>query len=187
MRVDTCTPPVVPGGMTYGQCKKFFIENFKEMAREAAGYGFEIVWEFEPGFMLNEPQTVIEVHDAVDMPNFSLLFDTCHAYNCALGLRSIEEGCALEGGILQFVAMCKDRIGLVHVIDSDGTLNETLTSTHVPFGDGKINFDEVIPALLHKANYEGAWWAIDLCEWPDAWAVTKACKEFVDGFNSRYG
>lgn len=186
IRVDTCTPPILPDGMTYDDAKKFFVKNFKEMAREAADYGFEIVWEFEPGFIINEPKNVIEVHDAVDEPNFSLLFDTCHAYNCAIGHRHIEEGCKLEGGILEFIEMAKDRIGLVHVIDTDGTLNDTGTSTHAPFGKGHINFDEVIPALMDVANYKADWWAIDLCEWPNAWEVTEDSKKFVDDFNKKY-
>ena len=97
-----------------------------------------------------------------------------------------EEGCKLEGGIMEFIRMAKGRIGLVHVIDCDGTLNETGTSTHAPFGEGFINFDEVIPALLHEADYKGEWWAIDLCEWPDAWAVTAQCKAFVDKFNKKF-
>jgi sugar phosphate isomerase/epimerase len=186
MRVDTCTPPILPSGITYKEAKKFFVRHFREMAKEAAGYGFKVVWEFEPGFMINEPENVIEVHDAVGEDNFSLLFDTCHAYNCSLGHRNIEEGCALKGGILEFIGMAKDRIGLVHVIDCDGTLNETGTSTHAPFGEGFINFDKVIPELLNKAGYKGDWWAIDLCEWPDAWKVTERCKLFVDEFNKKY-
>lgn len=186
MRVDTCTPPVVPMGMTYQEVKDFFVKHFKEMAQEAAALGFKVVWEFEPGFIINEPRNVIELVDRVNEPNFSLLFDTCHAYNCALGLRHIEEGLKLEGGILEFVRMAKDRIGLVHVIDSDGTLNETGTSTHAPFGEGNINFDEVIPAFLHEANYKGDWWAIDLCEWPNAWEVAEDCFKFVDAFNRKY-
>lgn len=186
MRVDTCTPPVLPEGMSYRQVKDFFIQHFKEMAREAAELGFDVVWEFEPGFIINEPKNVIEVVDAVNEPNFSLLFDTCHAYNCAMGHRHIEEGLKLKGGIMEFIRMAKGRIGLVHVIDSDGTLNETGTSTHAPFGKGFINFDEVIPALLHEADYKGDWWAIDLCEWPNAWEVAEDCYKFVSEFNRKY-
>ncbi len=186
MRVDTCTPPVLPEGMTYADVMKFFRDHFSEMAKEAAGYGYSVVWEFEPGFIINEPKRVIELVDAVAEPNFSLLFDTCHAYNCAIGLRHIEEGLGLEGGIMEFIRMAKDRIGLVHLIDSDGTLNDTGTSTHAPFGDGLIDFDEVIPALLKDAGYTADWWAIDLCEWPDAWAVAADCYHFVDRLNQKY-
>lgn len=41
MRVDTCTPPALPEGMTYDEVKQFFVKNFREMAREAAQYGFD--------------------------------------------------------------------------------------------------------------------------------------------------
>ena len=81
--------------------------------------------------------------------------------------------------------MLKGRIGFVHVIDSDGTLNVTETSTHAPFGLGKIDFDTVIPALK-DAGFEGEWLAIDLCEWPDAWNAIRQCKDAVDAINAKY-
>jgi hypothetical protein len=31
------------------------------------------------------------------------------------------------------------------------------------------------------------WWTIDLCFWPDAWDVTKRCKEGIDELNKKYG
>ncbi|OPZ69608.1 MAG: hypothetical protein BWY81_00360 [Firmicutes bacterium ADurb.Bin467] len=82
--------------------------------------------------------------------------------------------------------MAKGRLGLVHLIDSDGTLNDTGTSTHAPFGQGYIDFDEVIPAILNVAGYETDWWAIDLCEWPNAWEVAEECFKFVDLLNRKY-
>jgi hypothetical protein len=72
------------------------------------------------------------------------------------------------------------------LIDSDGTLHDDETSTHAPFGDGVLDF----PALLTELNESGCpsdWWAIDLCFWPDAWAVTERCKQAVDGLNARFG
>lgn len=185
IRVDTDSAPKLPKGMTYDEVKKFYIKNFREMAQEASTYGFKVVWEFEPGFIINEPSNIIEVVKGVDEPNFSLLFDTCHAYNCALGLNGIEPE-KLEGGIMEFIEMAKGYIGFVHVIDADGTLNKDNTSEHVPFGDGKIDFDMVIPALMEVGGYKADWWAIDLCEWPDAWGVTGQCKEYVDAFNKKF-
>lgn len=185
IRVDTDSKPVLPEGMTYQEVKDFYVMHFKEMAREAACYGFRLVWEFEPGFIINEPSNVVEIVKRVNEPNFSLLFDTCHAYNCSLGLNGIEPE-ILKGGILEFIDMAKGHIGFVHVIDADGTLNKDNTSEHVPFGEGKIDFDEVIPALMERGGYTGDWWAIDLCEWPDAWGVTGKCKAFVDDFNRKY-
>ncbi|MDD3361233.1 MAG: sugar phosphate isomerase/epimerase [Hespellia sp.] len=185
IRIDTDSKPELPEGMTYKEVKEFYIKNFKEMAQEAATYGFEVVWEFEPGFILNEPSNIVEVVKKVDEKNFSLLFDTCHAYNVALGLNGIDPE-VLDGGIMEFIEMAKGHIGFVHLIDADGTLNHDNTSEHVPFGDGKIDFDEVVPALMDIGGYKADWWAIDLCEWPNAWEVTEKCYEFVNMINQKY-
>lgn len=180
IRVDSDAPPVVPEGMTYDDVKEYYIDLFKKCAEMAAEKNLLVVWEFEPGFIINEPKNVVAVTKAVNMPNFQVLFDTCHAHmGAVIGANHIEEGCILEGGIVEYCEMLKDMIGVVHVIDSDGTLNEQNTSTHAPFGFGEIDFDVVIPAILDKANYKGDWWAIDLCEWGDAWEVTAQCKDFV--------
>ena len=185
IRIDTDAKPVLPVGMTYSDVKKFYIRHFKEMAQEAAENGFHIVWEFEPGFIVNEPDSIMEVVMGVNVPNFTLLFDTCHAYNVSLGLNGIEP-CILKGGILEFIEMAKGYIGHVHLIDADGTLNKDNTSEHVPFGDGKINFDEVIPALMNVGGYHADWWSIDLCLWPNAWEVTEKCFRYVDALNKKF-
>ena len=187
VRIDSGTQPIVPDGMTYEDCCDKIKENFRHCARKAATEGIEVVWEFEPGFMINEPKNVIKTHDDVNEKNFHILFDTCHGYmSSVVGARHIEEGCTLKGGLKEFIGMCKDRIGHVHLIDSDGSLNDTNTSTHNPFGTGNIDFDEAIPALLNDANYKGEWWSIDLCEWPDALKAIADCKAFVDKINEKY-
>ena len=184
---DSGAPPILPEGKTYDEIKAFFVKTFKGMARRAAQDGLTVVWEFEPGFIINEPKNIVDTVKAVNEPNFKLLFDTCHGYMSAVvGSRHIEEGMTLQSGLIEFIEMCKDLIGIVHVIDSDGTLNVTDTSTHAPFGLGVIDFDQAIPALLHKANYQADWWAIDLCECPDAWEATADCKKFVDAFNEKF-
>ena len=185
IRVDTGRKKVfVPEGMTYEELRAKVVDNFKRISQYAAKYGQQVVWEFEPGFVVNEPKYIVEVHDRVDEPNFSILFDTCHGQMAASGANHIEPA-PLEGGILEFIKMLEGRIGFVHVIDSDGTLNNDNTSTHSPFGEGFLDFDEIIPALL-DAGYKGEWWAIDLCECPDAWEATAGCKKAVDAFNEKY-
>jgi len=185
IRVDTGRKKVyVPEGMTYEELRAKVVDNFKRISQYAARYGQQVVWEFEPGFVVNEPKYILEVYERVGEPNFSILFDTCHGHMAALGANHIEPA-PLEGGILEFIGMLKGKIGFVHVIDSDGTLNRDNTSTHSPFGEGVLDFDAIIPALL-DAGYTGDWWAIDLCECPDAWEATADCKRFVDALNEKY-
>ena len=186
IRVDSGAPPILPVGKTYEQVRALVVDNFKRICKIAQKYGESVTWEFEPGFVVNEPKYILETYHAVGEKNFSILFDTCHGYMSAvIGARHIEPN-ILPGGIIEFIEMLKDKIGIVHVIDSDGTLNDQGTSTHSPFGQGKLDFDVVIPALLNKANYKGEWWAIDLCECPDAWQETADCKKAVDKFNAKF-
>ena len=187
IRMDSCVPPIVPVGMEYTECKARIIEFLKKISVYAASEEIDVVWEFEPGFMLNKPSEVVEVYHSVDEKNFSLMFDTCHAHMCSVnGARQIGEKEILKGGILEFIDMVKDMIGIVHLIDSDNTMHDDDTSTHAPFGQGVLDFNQIIPALLNKANYKNDWWEVDLCFWPDAWSATEKCKQFVDHLNEKY-
>lgn len=186
VRVDSGAPPVLPDGMSYTRARALIVSNFRRICKIAAKHGLAVSWEFEPGFIINEPEYIIETFNAVGEPNFGILFDTCHGYMAAdKGARHIERG-ILPGGVEEFIGLLKDKINVVHLIDSDGTLNGQGTSTHSPFGQGVLDFDQLIPALLNKAQYRGEWWAVDLCECPDAWQETAACKAFVDRINSKY-
>ena len=79
----------------------------------------------------------------------------------------------------------KGKITHVHLIDSDGTLNEHHTSTHNPFGTGKLNFDKLLPAV-NQAGVPNDWWVVDLCFWPNAWDVTAESKTFLDKMRKKY-
>lgn len=187
IRIDSGAPPVLPEGMDYDTARAKTVGMFKKCAQIAAKEDIEVVWEFEPGFIFNKPGEVLGIVNEVAEPNFKILFDTCHAHmGAVVGARHMGEKEILKGGIVEYCEMLKDKIGMVHLIDSDGTLNHTGTSTHAPFGLGVINFDEVIPAILDKANYKGEWFPIDLCEWEDAWNVTKQCKDFVESLNEKF-
>jgi AcrR family transcriptional regulator len=47
------------------------------------------------------------------------------------------------------------------------------------FGQGVLNFDELIPEVL-RAGCPTNWWTIDLCFWPDAWEITAEAKAFLE-------
>lgn len=165
------------------------VKAFDLCSKLAADRGIRVCWEFEPGFPLNKPSEIVGLVDAVRQrgnSNFGVLFDTCHAHMCAtVGANQIGEKETLPGGELELLQKLKGKITHVHLIDSDGSLNEHHTSTHNPFGTGKLNFDKLLPEL-NKAGVPNDWWVVDLCFWPDAWEVTADSKRFLDKLRQKY-
>lgn len=187
IRVDTVSPPDGPEGVDRQTALTRIADLWRTCAGLAEAQGVKVVWEFEPGFLFNKPSEVVGVVEAVNHPNFSVLFDTCHAYMCGVvGARQHGSKETLPGGVVEFARMLKGRIGHLHVIDSDGTLHEDETSTHRPFGEGKIDFDEALDAAVNDAGYGGEWLTIDLCFWPEAWDVTERAKTFLAPYLEKY-
>jgi sugar phosphate isomerase/epimerase len=120
------------------------------------------------------------MHDAVGHPNFKVMFDTSHAYMCGVvGARQQGAKETLKGGVEEFLDMLQGRIGHIHLIDSDGTLHNDETSTHRPFGEGKVDFAALTPKLLAVPGIE--WWCIDLCFWAGSWELVDPSLKFVRG------
>lgn len=188
LRVDAVDSPTgIPGGMDYETCFKKVATVWNKSAEVCASKGVKLIWEFEPGFLFNKPSEVARMAYLVDHTNFSILFDSCHAYMCGvLASRQMGEKEVLPKGVVQFAYMLTGKIGHIHLIDSDGTLHDNDTSTHAPLGTGVLNFDEIIPAIL-DAGYKDEWWPIDLCFWPKALEATKGCKLFLDDLIKKYG
>jgi len=187
LRVDTVTPPPYPEGMSPDEGMKKIAGVWRQCAQMAQDNGILMIWEFEPGFAYNKPSEVVKMIDAVDHPNFTILYDACHAHMCAVvAARQAEPVEKLEGGAVEFAGMLKGKIGHIHLIDSDNTLHGDETSTHAPFGQGVLDFDAIMPAIL-DAGYTDEWWSVDLCFWPEAWDVTADAKTFLDALREKYG
>lgn len=178
IRVDTIA---APGSIAEDEYKPSFdrlADLWNEAASVAQQAGVRTVWEYEPGFIFNKPSEVIALHSRIAHPNFRVLFDTAHAYMCAVvGARQHPPKETLPGGVSEFLRRLQGRIGAIHLIDSDGTLYGDETSTHRPFGEGKIDFERIAPQLLAVPNIE--WWCIDMCFWPASWDLVEESREFV--------
>jgi sugar phosphate isomerase/epimerase len=187
IRVDAVQPPTIFEKVDADTARKRVVKTWKVCAAEAADAGVRVAWEFEPGFAFNKPSDVLRIVDEVNDENFGVMFDTCHGYMVACtGARQPGKKEILKGGVVELAKKLRGKINHVHLIDSDGTLHDNETSTHAPFGRGKINFDELMPELA-KNDIGHDWWTIDLCFWADAWAVTADCKKAVDKLNKKYG
>ena len=180
-------PDTVTQQLAYDDALKRVCGTWKKCAQEAADAGVRVVWEFEPGFAFNKPSDIFRVLDGVNHDNFMVMFDTCHADNVAVqGARQPGECEILAGGIRELATRLKGKIGRLHLIDSDGSINEHKTSTHPPFGEGDLDFDEFMPAIV-DAGCPDDWWTIDLCFWPNAWDATAKCKRAIDELAKKYG
>lgn len=184
IRVDSAA---APGSIPDNEYKPAFgrLANvWRDAAAIAEKYGIRLVWEFEPGFAFNKPSEVLAMHERVNHSNFSVMFDTSHAYMCGVaGARQHGPKETLGGGVREFLQLLKGRIGAIHLIDSDGTLHADETSTHRPFGEGLIDFKELTPHLLAVPNIE--WWCVDLCFWPGSWELVEPSLAFVEDLLNR--
>jgi len=188
LRVDTRAVPTFMVDSDYKRAWETTVYAFKHAAKAAAKRDMQIVWEFEPGFLFNTPSEVVQMWKDVDEPNFRLELDSAHVYLMSeLGSLQHTRKETLPGGQLEFIEMCKDKIGLVHIIDNDGSLYQGITSMHNAFGTGHIDFDKIMPALRDRAKYTGEWWVVDLVFNDDAWNILKDAKDFIDVLNTRYG
>jgi sugar phosphate isomerase/epimerase len=179
-------PEKVTQQVAYDAALERVCGTWKQCAQEAADAGVRVVWEFEPGFAFNKPSDVFRVLDGVGHDNFYVMFDTCHADNVAAqGLRQPGTKETLPGGIRELAERLKGKIGRLHLIDSDGSINEHMTSTHPPFGEGHLDFPEFMPAIV-AAGCPDDWWTIDLCFWPNAWDATARCKASLDELIKKY-
>jgi sugar phosphate isomerase/epimerase len=155
----------------------------------AAEKDLTIVWEFEPSFIINKPHDVLKMIDEVNRANFKIEFDTCHAYMCSVKAAGQDPPLErLAGGVVEFAGLLKGKIGHVHVIDSDGTLNEYHTSTHAPIGRGLLDWKAVLNAIV-EAGYDTGWWSIDLHPYygPDVWNAIEDSRKTLDKFFTDLG
>jgi sugar phosphate isomerase/epimerase len=188
IRVDTVQPPTIFDEVDPATARQRVVSTWQQCAKEAADKGVYMTWEFEPGFAFNKPSDIIGIVDEVNNANFGVQFDTCHAHMvAAVGARQPGEKETLPGGAMELAQKLRGKINHLHLIDSDGTLHDDETSTHAPFGEGLLDLDALVVELVANSGVPHDWWTIDLCFWPDAWAVTEKCKTAIDELNAKYG
>jgi sugar phosphate isomerase/epimerase len=186
IRVDTELPPPVPPSEKR-DLRDLLIDTWYRCARAIEPHGVTLVWEYEPQFAFNLPNDILGIVRAVDHPNFTALFDTSHTY-CSVvkGARADGAHEPFPSGMTGFIAALGGRIGRVHLADSDGSLHDESTSTHMPLGTGKVDFKAVLEALL-KAGYASPWFTADPCFWPDPMKTAKGDFEFTQRLLKKAG
>ncbi|MDG2397634.1 MAG: sugar phosphate isomerase/epimerase [Flavobacteriaceae bacterium] len=180
LRVDTISPPDDLNTKEYNTRFKRLAKTWRESAEMCQKAAVKLVWEFEPGFWLNKPSEIKAIVDAVDHENFGVLFDTSHAYMCAVvGARQNKVKETLPGGILELADSLKGSIEHFHLIDSDGTLHDNETSTHTPFGKGFIDFKKTLIGMKNEVEHL-KWWCFDFCFCPTTEVDGKNAISYVE-------
>lgn len=180
LRVDTISPPEKLNPAEYDVRFNRLANTWNAAADLCQKAGVKLVWEFEPGFWLNSPSEIVKIVEATAHDNFKVLFDTSHAYMCAvIGARQTGEKETLEGGVVEFAKKLRGHIGHFHLIDSDGSLHDNETSTHTPFGEGYIDFVDVITEIREEVE-PLEWWCFDFCFCPSTEADAKKGIPFVE-------
>jgi sugar phosphate isomerase/epimerase len=187
LRLDIPDQPSVMEGVDYDTAYGRVVETWRTAARLGGDRGVRVGWEFEPGTPFNRASEVIRIANDVTDPAFGIIYDTTQAHNVVLGANQIGEPEIFEGGQLRLLEELKGRITHVHLIDSDGSLYDDRFSRHIPFGQGAVDWDAVMPALI-AATSENAddWWTIDVCWWEDAWPVFENGLAFVRKLAERH-
>jgi sugar phosphate isomerase/epimerase len=166
LRVDSVSPPVEHQPEEFENRFSRLVDNWRSAAEECRKAGVMLVWEFEPGFWLNKPAEVKRLVETVNHDYFKLLYDTSHAYmGAVVGARQTGGKETLSGGVAEYASFLEGHIGHFHLIDSDGTLHDDETSTHSPFGEGYVDFKDVLTVM--KPTLENLeWWCVDFCFCP---------------------
>jgi sugar phosphate isomerase/epimerase len=179
LRVDTVSPPKVYSEEEYEGRFKLLASNWRAAAELCQKSGVLLVWEFEPGFWLNSPLEIKRILEAVGHDNFQALFDTSHAYMVSIeGARQTGVKETLPGGVVELSQLLEKHIGHFHLIDSDGSLHNDETSTHTPFGQGYINFKDVL-RNMEPALKILEWWTVDFCFCPTTEKDAKDAVPFI--------
>jgi sugar phosphate isomerase/epimerase len=185
LRLDLVDPPEVLDSLDYETAHDRLVSTWTAAARHGSDFGVRIGWEFEPGTAFNKPSQIIRIANEITDPNFGIIYDTTQAHNCTLGKNQRGDVETLPGGQVELLKHLNGKITHVHLIDSNGSLFDNRWSRHIPFGEGDVDWNSVMPALI-AAGSRDEWWTVDVCWWENAWPVFEKGFTFTDDMRRRY-
>ncbi len=168
LRVDTGMPPEELSAEEYAARFRQVAMNWFEAAEAGKGLGVALYWEFEPRFLINKPSEIRRLLESMPTENIFVIFDISHAHMVAVeaarqpGIPQTE-----RYGIVGLGRSLSDRIGLLHLADSDGTLyGDGESSMHLGLGEGKVDLETDL-YYLRDVLGKLSWWTVDLNQHPD--------------------
>ena len=120
-----------------GALMERLVDGCRRLCDYAAERGVRLAFEPEPGMFIDTMSRFAELHERVGHPSFGLTLDVGHLH------------CMGELPIAEHVRRWKDRLWNVHIEDMRRGVHE-----HLMFGEGEIDFGEVVGAL-REVGYAG--------------------------------
>jgi sugar phosphate isomerase/epimerase len=162
-----------PGGGLRGQmidqALEHLTESFREAAKLAADHGVLACFEIEPVFVFNTADHYLRILHGAKHPNLKGIYDPSH-FDQMNGRTGKPEELLARVGV--------ENIGYLQFCDTDGTLRDGGTSTHLACGDGKTDCARAL-RLLKQGGFRG-WIMVDEWEVPDPYDACLKCKRVID-------
>jgi len=173
MRVDPGAAGPLPYDADYDAVWDRVIKTFQHHAERGQEHGVVMLWELESLQPFNKPSETVKILNDVNHENFKIMYDTGHFQACSvIGHNHVQPAETLPNQI-EFIKMLpKDSIGHIHLCDTDMNTHLNMFGTKCNFGEGIIDFEELMPVLA--SAYDGEWWAVDSIpmgskSWQDTW------------------
>lgn len=184
MRIDPGDFGPLPRDADYDRAWDRVVSTFREHAERGQEHGVTMLWELETGQIFVKPSEAVKLLDDVGHPNLKLMYDVGHVQAAVtLAHNQVQPVEKLDGGQLEFIQMLGNRIGHIHLCDSDSNTWQNAFGTHLGIGKGTLDFEQLVPALA--GAYDGDWWSVDAIpmtseSWADTWSDRFALDELLE-------
>ncbi len=167
-----------PGGglrsQTLDQAIERLAHTFHEAGKMAADQGLLACFELEPVFVFNTEDHYLRILHGANHPALKGIYDPSH-FDLMTGSTGRPEEMLQRVGV--------KNIGYVQFCDTDGTLRDGGTSTHLPCGAGHTDCTKAL-RLLRDGGFRG-WIMVDEWEVPDPYDACIKCKGVIDAVGRR--
>jgi sugar phosphate isomerase/epimerase len=184
MRVDPGAAGPLPYDADYDQVWDRVVRTFQHHAEKGAEVGCMMLWELESLQPFNKPSETVKMLNDVGHDNFKLMYDTGHFQACGvIGHNHVQPAETLPNQIDFIKMLPANSIGHIHLCDTDMNTCLNMFGTKSNFGDGIIDFEELMPVLADA--YNGEWWAVDSIPmgskaWQDTWDGILVINDLLD-------
>lgn len=157
----------VPDGFSWPRFWENFTGAVKRCTEIAKASGLDLLVEPRVGEVTTNSEALIRLAEAVNEPNFGVIFDTAHQH-------------AQKELLPLSVHKLGKLIRYVHVADNDGRDNH-----HFEMGHGNIDWDSVFESLK-QIGFDG-FFAVDLEKMPDLPGKFIQTKKKLEDYAAKYG